>query len=130
MRSESVEVSNQWMLPRGLIILLGLAAALVAALGLRQFSDILVPVFLALVLSIALHPGRRAAARYHLPAWLAIIPSLIAVYGIVLGLFAILIVAGIQFATLLQDYAPQFQAFLQEVSQVLQSVGVSQDKLQ
>lgn len=130
MGSESVEVSNHWMLPRGLIILLGLAAALVAALGLREFSDILGPVFLALVLSIAVHPVRRLADRYHLPAWLGIILSLIAVYGIVLGLFAILIVAGIQFATLLQDYAPQFQAFLQQISQVLQSVGVSQEKLQ
>src|SRR5215217_2652958 len=130
MGSESVEVSNHWMLPRGLIILLGLAAALVAALGLRRFSDILGPVFLALVLSIVVHPVRRLADRYHLPAWLGIILSLIAVYGIVLGLFAILIVAGIQFATLLQDYAPQFQAFLQQISQVLQSVGVSQEKLQ
>ena len=83
MGSESVEVSNHWMLPRGLIILLGLAAALVAALGLREFSDILGPVFLALVLSIAVHPVRRLADRYHLPAWLGIILSLIAVYGIV-----------------------------------------------
>jgi AI-2 transport protein TqsA len=130
MRSESIDISNHWSLPRGLIILLGLAAALVAALGLREFSDILGPVFLALVLSIAVHPVRRLADRYHVPSWLGIILSLIAVYGIVLGLFAILIVAGIQFATLLQDYAPQFQAFLQQVSQVLQSVGVSQEKLQ
>lgn len=130
MRSESIDVANRWSLPRGLIILLGLAAALIAALGLREFSDILGPIFLALVLSIVVHPVRRLADRYHLPSWLGIILSLVAVYGIVLGLFAILIIAGIQFATLLQDYAPQFQAFLRQVSQVLQSVGVSQEKLQ
>ena len=59
-----------------------------------------------------------------------IILSLLAVYGIVAGLFAILVVAGIQFATLLQDYAPQFQAFLQQAAQLLESVGVSQQKLQ
>jgi AI-2 transport protein TqsA len=130
MSSESIEVSNRWALPRGLIILLGVAAALVAALGMRQFSAILGPVFLALVLSIAVHPVRRFADRHRWPAWLGMILSLLAVYGIVVGLFAILVIAGIQFATLLQDYAPQFQAFLQQVAQLLESVGVSQQRLQ
>src|SRR4029453_10052729 len=130
MSSESVGVFNRWALPRGLIILLGLAAALVAALGMREFSKILGPVFLALVLSIAVHPVRRFADRHRWPAWLGVILSLLAVYGIVAGLFAILVIAGIQFATLLQDYAPQFQAFLQDAVQVLESLGVSQQKLQ
>ena len=128
--SENVEVSNRWALPRGLIILLGVAAALGAALGLREFSTILGPVFLALVLSIAVHPVRRFADRHAWPAWLGVILSLLAVYAIVAGLFAILVIAGIQFATLLQDYAPQFQAFLRQAVQVLESVGVSQQKLQ
>jgi predicted PurR-regulated permease PerM len=128
--SSQIEVSNRWALPRGLIILLGVAAALIVALGMRQFSGILGPVFMALVLSIAVHPVRRLAARYHLPAWLGMILSLVAVYAIVFGLFAILVIAGIQFASLLQSYGPQFQAFLQDASQALQSVGVSQEKLQ
>jgi AI-2 transport protein TqsA len=130
MSSENIEVSNRWALPRGLIILLGVAAALGAALGLREFSKILGPVFLALVLSIAVHPVRRFADRHRLPAWLGVILSLLAVYAIVAGLFAILVIAGIQFATLLQDYAPQFQAFLRQAVQVLESVGVSQQQLQ
>jgi AI-2 transport protein TqsA len=128
--SSQIEVSYRPALPRGLIILLGVAAALVVALGMRQFSNILGPVFMALVLSIAVHPVHRLAARYHLPAWLGMILSLIAVYAIVFGLFAILVIAGIQFASLLQSYGPQFQAFLRQASQVLQSVGISQDKLQ
>jgi AI-2 transport protein TqsA len=128
--SSQIEVSNRWALPRGLIILLGVAAALVVALGMRQFSNILGPVFMALVLSIAVHPIHRLAARFHLPAWLGMILSLIAVYLIVFGLFTILVIAGIQFASLLQSYGPQFQAFLQDASQALQSVGVSQEKLQ
>jgi AI-2 transport protein TqsA len=132
MSSEQVDAdyTSGWSLPRGLIILLGVAAALVAALGMREFSKILGPVFLALVLSIAVHPVRRFADRRHWPAWLGIILSLLAVYGIVFGLFAILVIAGIQFATLLQDYAPQFQAFLQQAAQILESVGVSQQTLQ
>jgi AI-2 transport protein TqsA len=130
MSSERIEVSYPWALPRGLIIVLGVAAALGAALAMREFKEILGPVFLALVLSIAVHPVRRFADRHQWPAWLGVILSLVAVYGIVVGLFAILVITGIQFATLLQDYAPQFQAFLQQAVQVLESVGVSQQKLQ
>src|SRR5262245_57226801 len=117
MSSQKIEdFASGWSLPRGLIILLGLAAALIAALGMREFKEIPGPVFLALVLSIAVHPVRRFADRRHWPAWVGIILSLLAVYGIVVGLFAILVIAGIQFATLLQDYAPHFQAFLQQAA--------------
>ncbi|HET9303998.1 MAG TPA: AI-2E family transporter [Propionibacteriaceae bacterium] len=130
MSLQSADVSYRPALPRGLIILLGVAAALGAALAMRQFANIIGPVFLALVLSIAVHPVRRMADRRGLPAWLGIILSMVAVYAIVAGLFAILVISGIQFATLLQDYAPQFQAFLREAVRILESVGISQDKLQ
>lgn len=128
--SSQIHVTDRWSLPRGLIILLGVAAALVAAVGMRQFANILGPVFMALVLSIAVHPIRRLAERYRLPALVGMLLSLLAVYGIVFGLFAILVIGGIQFATLLQDYGPQFQAFLQQAVQLLESVGVSQEQLQ
>src|SRR4029453_13598818 len=97
---------------------------------MKQFANILGPVFMALVLSIAVHPIRKLADRYRLPAWLGMILSLIAVYGIVFGLFAILVIGGIQFATLLQDYGPQFQAFLQGAARVLEAVGISQAQIQ
>ncbi len=128
--SSQIYASVRPAFPRGLIILLGIAAALVVALGMRQFANILGPVFLALVLSIAVHPIRRLAARYHLPAFVGMILSLIAVYLIVFGLFTILVIAGIQFASLLQSYGPQFQAFLQHASSSLESLGVSQERLQ
>jgi AI-2 transport protein TqsA len=128
--SSQIHVTDRWSLPRGLIILLGVAAALVAAVGMRQFANILGPVFMALVLSIAVHPIRRLADRYRLPALLGMLLSLLAVYLIVFGLFAILVIGGIQFATLLQDYGPQFQAFLQEAVRLLESVGISQTELQ
>src|SRR5829696_2846456 len=128
--SSQIHVTDRWSLPRGLIILLGVAAALVAAVGMRQFANILGPVFMALVLSIAVHPIRRLADRYRLPALVGMLLSLLAVYLIVFGLFAILVIGGIQFATLLQDYGPQFQAFLQDAVRLLESVGISQAQLQ
>src|SRR4051812_17868794 len=52
------------LLPRGLLLVVGIAAALVAALGLRAFSDVVAPVFLGLVLSITVQPLRRLPARH------------------------------------------------------------------
>jgi predicted PurR-regulated permease PerM len=106
-----------------LLILIGIAAALVAALGLRAFSDVVAPVFLGLVLSITVQPLRRLAARYNLPGWVGTVLSLVAVYGIVAALLFILVVSGVQLAGLLQDYAPQFQAFLSDVNAALTNAG-------
>src|SRR5215204_618303 len=128
--SSQIDVTHRWALPRGLIILLGGPRVIADAVGMRQFANILGPVFLALVLSIAVHPIRRLADRYRLPALVGMLLSLLAVYLIVFGLFAILVIGGIQFATLLQDYGPQFQAFLQDAVRLLESVGISQAQLQ
>src|SRR5215203_7288495 len=55
------------LLPRGLLIIVGIASAPVAAAGLRAFSDVVAPVFLGLVLSITVQPLRRLPARHGLP---------------------------------------------------------------
>jgi hypothetical protein len=42
----------RWLLPRGLIVVLGMTGLLVSVLALQQFASILAPVLLALVLVI------------------------------------------------------------------------------
>ena len=117
------------MLSRGLLIAIGLAAVLVAALGLRAFAGVVAPVFLALVLSITVQPLRRLPARHGLPAWLGIVLSLVAVYLIVVVLIVTLVLSGVQLAGLLEDYAPQFQASVQSLGATLEAAGVSQSQL-
>ena len=116
-------------LPRGLMIAVGVAAVLVAALGLQAFAEVVAPVFLGLVLSITVQPLRRWPVRHGLPAWLGTALSLVAVYAMVAGLVVILVVSALQLAGLLNDYAPQFDAFLQTLGTALESVGVSQGQL-
>ena len=116
-------------LSRGLLIAIGLAAVLVAALGLRAFAGVVAPVFLALVLSITVQPLRRLPARHGLPAWIGVVLSLVAVYLIVLGLILILVLSGVQLAGLLEDYAPQFQATLQSLGATLEAAGASPGQL-
>lgn len=118
------------LLPRGLLIVVGIAAALVAALGLRAFSGVVAPVFLGLVLSITVQPLRRLPARYRLPGWVGTALSLVAVYAIVAALLFILVVSGIQLAGLLDDYAPQFQAFVGNLNQTLTNAGFDTSQVQ
>ncbi|MET1004006.1 MAG: AI-2E family transporter [Propionibacteriaceae bacterium] len=117
-------------LSRGLLIAIGLAAVLVAALGLRAFAGVVAPVFLALVLSITVQPLRRLPARHGLPTWIGVVLSLVAVYLIVLVLIVTLVLSGVQLAGLLEDYAPQFQATLQSLGATLEAAGVSQSQLE
>lgn len=52
----SAAPAREYGLPRGVIILLGLAATVIAASGLRTIADIIAPTFLALTLVITAHP--------------------------------------------------------------------------
>ena len=117
-------------LPRGLVIAVGTAAVLVAALGLQSFAEIVGPVFLALLLSIVVQPVRRFPVRHGLPAWLGTALSLVAVYAMVVGLVAILVISGVQLAGLLTDYQPQFEATVKSLSTKLEAAGISQAQLQ
>jgi AI-2 transport protein TqsA len=118
------------VLPRSLMIVIGVAAALVAALGLQAFADVVAPVFLALVLSITVQPLRRWPGRHGMPAWLGTALSLVGVYAIVAGLIVILVISGMQLAGLLADYAPQFDTSMQSVGAALQTAGVSDAQIQ
>lgn len=117
-------------IPRGLLLMVGIAATLGAALGLRAFSAVVGPLFLAVVLSIIVHPLRRLSGRFGLPAWVGMILSLIAVYCIVAGLVVVLLLAGAQLAGLLEESAPEFQALARDAADKLAELGVSQEQLQ
>lgn len=54
--SDDVGLVPIWSLPRGVIVLLGSAALIVTVAGLKAFADILGPVMLALMLTVAVHP--------------------------------------------------------------------------
>jgi len=117
-------------LPRGLVITVGTAAVLVAALGLQAFAEVVGPVFLALLLSIVVQPVRRFPVRHGLPAWLGTALSLVAVYAMVVALVAILVISGVQLAGLLADYEPQFEASVKSLGTKLEAAGISQAQLE
>jgi predicted PurR-regulated permease PerM len=117
-------------LPRGLLILLGLAAATVTLAGVRGIASILAPAFLALELAIAVHPIRGWLTRRRVPSWLATILVVVAAYAIVLSLTLSIMLAGARLAALLPEYQDQAQDLLDDVAAWLGSMGVEQEQVQ
>jgi AI-2 transport protein TqsA len=113
-------------LPRGLIIVLGLAAGVVVAAGIHAVPDIIGPIFLALVLVITVDPIRGWMIRKGAPRWAATLAVVLGVYAIVIGLFVAAIAGIVQLATLMPQYADQFQEQLSGVKTWLAGMGVTQ----
>ena len=80
--------------------LLGAAALTIVLAGMRGIQDIIGPVFLALVLTVTLHPDPNVARGHRLPEWAASVLMLVAVYLVLFLLTLALIVSVSQFAAL------------------------------
>ena len=116
-------------LPFALTLLVGAAALTLALAGARAIADIVGPVFLALVLTISLHPIRIWLEQHRLPEWAASIVLLLAAY-LVLGLLTLaLIVSVAQLAELLPQYEDQITAVVADAGNTLQSLGVQQEQI-
>ncbi len=121
-------VRVEWPLPRGLMILIGAASAVFVIGGLQSASGIVGPTFLALVLTIAVHPVRGYVTRRHWPAWSGTLIGIITVYVLVIGLAVALVLAIARFATLLPQYQDDFNDLLQSAAATLSDVGVGQQQ--
>ena len=117
-------------LPRGLIIALGIASAVVAAAGMRAIPGIIGPVFMALVLTITVNPVRGWMLRHGASRAMASLAVFVTVFAIVVGLFAAAIIGIVQLATLMPQYADQIQQELSGLQSWLASMGVSQADIQ
>ena len=118
------------MLPRGLIVVLGMTGLLVTVLALREFAGIIAPVLLALVLVIGFHPLTGILRRRGAPLWLAVTVTLITLVVVILGLAASLALSVAQLATILPTYQAQFTHLTNELRAWLGSLGVGPDQIQ
>jgi predicted PurR-regulated permease PerM len=117
------------LIPRGLRVLLGAAAATVVLAGLRAIGDIVAPVFLALVLTVLVYPVRAWMRDRRVPGWAATTSVLVLVYVLVLGLAATLVVAIAQFATILPTYQDSFEELLADAAGWLDELGIGEEQL-
>jgi AI-2 transport protein TqsA len=110
--------------PRGVIVLLGLACAVVAVAGLRSVSDIIGPVFLALMLTVTASPLCTWLRRHGAPAWAAATALLMTVYLTLFGLGGALVLSASRLIDLMPQYQSQFAQLRADVAQALGDLGV------
>ena len=122
-------VTRAVVLPRTLIILLELAAAVVVIGGIRTASWLVGPVFLALVIVITVHPVHARLRSRGLPGWVATTLLVLVVYGVLVVLAGVVVVSLARLATLLPSYAPQFNELLASATAELARFGVGTAQL-
>jgi AI-2 transport protein TqsA len=117
-------------IPRATTILLALAGATVAAFGIAAIRGIFTPIFLALVITICVHPVRRWLQQHGVPRGIATGATIAAGFAVLIGLSVVLIAAFAQFSALLPQYAPQLDQLGASIAQVLESVGFGSEQAQ
>ncbi|WP_431309466.1 AI-2E family transporter [Gordonia sesuvii] len=117
-------------MPRGTIVLLSVTGLIVTVGGMKAVAGLVGPIFLALMLTVAVQPIPAWLRRKGLPTWLAFVATLLAVYGILLGLFGSLVFSVARLATILPEYTDKFQGLIDDFQQVLTDHGISSDKVQ
>lgn len=124
------DTSGKYALPRGLVIGLGLAAAVVVAAGIHQVPSILAPIFLAVVLTVTVNPIRSWMIRHGSARWLASLTLVVVIFAILLGLVFGLVVGVAQLATLLPQYSTEIQQSITNLENWLAGFGISQSDIQ
>ncbi|MFF4190536.1 AI-2E family transporter [Nonomuraea sp. NPDC001831] len=116
-------------MPRALILLVGIAGAVIALFGLREVNSIVGPVVLALVLVIAVAPVRSWLAARRAPIWVQVAVPFLIVVLVLLGMVGILTISVTQLASLLPTYAKQFEELLAASQHWAATHGLGNDVL-
>jgi predicted PurR-regulated permease PerM len=112
-------------LPRALMILLGTAVAGITVLVMQQLSWLIAPVFLAFVIVILVYPIHVWMLRHRVPAALALIVLLLCIYGVIIGVVSIVVLALGRLATILPRYASEASGLLASFTMLLASFGIA-----
>jgi predicted PurR-regulated permease PerM len=117
-------VGNSGWLPRGTIVLLTAAGAVLVIAGLHEIADIIAPIFLALVLTVAVHPLDGMLRRWGAKPWAALLLTLATIYLILIGLAGAAVFSLARLATELPQYKGRAQELVDNVSQQLSHLGI------
>ena len=118
------------VVPRGVILLLGMAGAVVTIAGMRAISDLLGPLFLALMLTITVSPVTDRLRARGAPTWLAVLASTASAYLVLFGLIGALIVSVSRLVDLIPSYQSQLDALGDDLSEAAGAAGVGSQPIQ
>jgi len=112
-------------MPRALVLLVGAASVVVVIAGMTAASWLIGPLFLAMVIVIALSPVRQWLRRHGAPSWLATVLLVLLIYVLAAALVLVLVVSVAQLAALLPTYAARADDMVAQVTSLLSRWGVS-----
>lgn len=116
--------------PRGTVILVGLAAAVVVSIGISGLKGILAPTLLTLILTICASPVRTGLEKRGVPRGIATGSVILVVFGLLAGFTYTIIIAFAQFAAMLPDYANEFKQIGESIATGLTKLGVDESQIQ
>ncbi|HET6668322.1 MAG TPA: AI-2E family transporter [Intrasporangium sp.] len=115
---------------RGAVVLVASASAVIVIAGIRGAAGLIGPAFLALVLTVTVHPAMAYVRRRGWPPWVGVAGGLVAVYLLVIGLTLAVVGSLARFATLLQDYKDDAEELVDDISSRLEGLGVGSEQQQ
>ncbi|BFU43216.1 AI-2E family transporter [Krasilnikovia sp. MM14-A1004] len=121
---------GEYALPRGVIVLLGLAGTVVTVAGMQQVAGLVAPVFLALMLTVTASPLSTWLRRHGAPAWSAGLALVATVYLVLLGLGGALVLSVARLVDLLPHYQDKFDQLRADTAQSLSDLGVDTQHVQ
>ena len=116
-------------LPRALVILIGVAAAVVVVAGVQATAWLIGPAFMALIVVIAVAPVQGWLTRHGWPGWATTLVVVLLVYAILLGLALGIIISVARLATVLPQYASAAQGMVDSATARLAALGVGPEQL-
>ncbi len=115
-------------LPRLAMVAIVAGSLVLVLAGARATAGIIGPAFLALVLTITVHPVRRALVRRNVPDWLVAIAVVVSVYLLLISVSLALLVSAGRLAELLPQYKDEFAKYTDQLTDWLSSLGVTKDQ--
>jgi AI-2 transport protein TqsA len=115
--------------PRALVILLGIAAAVIVAAGVQAVAWLIGPAFMALIIVIAVAPVQGWLKRHGWPGWATTVVVILLVYGILIVLALGIVISVARLATEVPQYADKFDGLVASATAELARWGVGPEQL-
>jgi AI-2 transport protein TqsA len=115
--------------PRAGTVLVVFTGIVITVLGLRELAWLVAPAAFALFIVILVHPVYTGLVRRGVPAVAALAALLLSVFGVILGLVAIVVYAIARLATILPGCFDEAAATTRELSAHLASLGVGREQI-
>jgi AI-2 transport protein TqsA len=117
-------------LPRIVVVLLVTASLVITLAGLQATASIIGPAFLAVVLTITVHPLRRRMVQRGMPEWLVSVIAVISVYVLLLSVCLAIVFSIGRLAELIPTYVPDVNASVEDAGQWLEEQGVGKEQIE